>query len=392
METVMDLNLKVNVIPALTYNKLQLNGSSINENGIDITSVGTPDPERLPQGVDIRTGVDTEEAESIFACYREKMLKADEGLPKPNGDQSYRNDNQSTRTGMGIEVDELLDKAGVRSDVYYVAENVKIEEPLVLHYELSDGDGSLSRQIIHLKENSELTVVMFYESDEEAAGFHGVSTKVLVEKNAKLKLFKIQKLGNKFLHFDDFGGVVDDNGKVEIVQIELGAIKNWNGVHITLFGKEASFLDNTGYLCVGEQQYDMNYIAEHRGKKTVSDMYFRGVLEGSAQKAFRDTLDFKSGCSGAKGNEQEDTLLLTPEVVNRSMPIILCQEEDVDGTHGATIGQLSEDVLFYMNSRGIDDEEAKKLMVRARLESLVKMIPDGATAGKMQYFVQNMNA
>ncbi|MCR4904376.1 MAG: SufD family Fe-S cluster assembly protein [Butyrivibrio sp.] len=386
----MDLNMKVNVIPALTYNRLQLNGSSINENGIDINLNSTPAPEKLPEGVEVQKGVDGKTAEVIFEKYRQAALKADEGLSKPNGDMSYRNDAQATRTGMGIDVDELLERANIKADVYNVKDNTKVSEPLVIHYELSDGDGSLSRQIIHLGKESELTVVMFYESEEDTKGFQGVSTKILAENGSKLKLFKVQKLGNKYIHFDDFGGVADDDAEVEIVQIELGALKNWNGVHITLFGKNSNFLDNTGYLCRGEQQYDMNYIAEHRGKKTNSEMYFRGVLEDNSQKAFRDTLDFKSGCAGAKGNEQEDTLLLSPEVINRSMPMILCQEEDVDGTHGATIGQLSEDILFYMNSRGIDEEAAKRLMVRARLESLVRRIPDGATAGKMQYFVQNL--
>ena len=386
----MDLNMKVNVIPALTYNKLQLNGSTINEKEINITSTNTPDPERLPKDVDVKTDVDSVSAESIFSSFKEAAMKADEGLSKPNGDMSYRNDAQSTRTGMGIDVDVLMDNAGIKSDVYTVNAGTKVEEPLVIHYELANGEGSLSRQVIHVGDNSELTVVMFYEADEDASGFQGVSTKILAGKNATLKLFKIQKLGNKFIHFDDFGGMADDGASVQIVQIELGALKCWNGVHITLFGKESTFLDNTGYLCRGKQQYDMNYIAEHRGKKTNSEMYFRGVLDDESQKAFRDTLDFKSGCAGAKGNEQEDTLLLSPEVINRSMPMILCQEEDVDGTHGATIGQLSEEILFYMNSRGISDEEAKKLMVRARLESLVKMIPDGATAGKMQYYVQNI--
>jgi Fe-S cluster assembly scaffold protein SufB len=57
--------------------------------------------------------------------------------------------------------------------------------------------------------------------------------------------------------------------------------------------------------------------------------------------------------------------------------LILCGEEDVDGRHGASIGQLSDDMLFYMETRGIDKETARKIMVRARLDSIARMIPDG---------------
>ena len=109
-----------------------------------------------------------------------------------------------------------------------------------------------------------------------------------------------------------------------------------------------------------------------------------------AQKTLRFTIDFKNGSAGSAGDEQEDTLLLSPDVINRTMPIILCQEEDVDGRHGATIGQLGEDLLFYMQSRGIDEEEAKRIMIKARLDSVARMIPDPEIMQRVQYYIQNI--
>ena len=76
--------------------------------------------------------------------------------------------------------------------------------------------------------------------------------------------------------------------------------------------------------------------------------------------------------------------------MNKTMPVILCQEEDVDGRHGATIGQLGEELLFYMQSRGIDEEEAKKIMIKARLESVARMIPNPEIMQKVQYYIQNI--
>ena len=134
----------------------------------------------------------------------------------------------------------------------------------------------------------------------------------------------------------------------------------------------------------------MNYVADQMGKKTVSNMIFRGVLLDEAVKTFRGTLDFKSGSTGSVGDEQEDTLLLSPDVINRTMPVILCGEEDVDGRHGASIGQLGDDTLFYMESRGIDEEAAKKLMIRARMESIARMIPDEAIIVRIQQFIRTI--
>ena len=125
-------------------------------------------------------------------------------------------------------------------------------------------------------------------------------------------------------------------------------------------------------------------------------VFLRGVPVGFVFEqgydfcAFRGTLDFKNGSSGSVGDEQEDALLLSPDVVNRSMPVILCQEEDVEGRHGATIGQLSEELLFYMHCRGIDEVEAKKIMIRARLESVSRLIPDPEIMQKIQYYIENI--
>ena len=77
-------------------------------------------------------------------------------------------------------------------------------------------------------------------------------------------------------------------------------------------------------------------------------------------------------------------------MVNRSIPLILCKEENVDGRHGATIGQLSDDMLFYMEARGIDKETAKKIMVRARLDSIARMIPDEKLKDKVSSYLDEI--
>ena len=111
---------------------------------------------------------------------------------------------------------------------------------------------------------------------------------------------------------------------------------------------------------------------------------------GTAKKTLRGTLDFKTGSSGSVGDEQEDALLLSEDVINSTMPVILCQEEDVEGRHGATIGQLGEDLLFYMQTRGIDEEEAKRIMIKARLESVARLIPDEEIKQLVIYYVQQI--
>ncbi|WP_029231461.1 SufB/SufD family protein [Butyrivibrio sp. VCB2006] len=387
-----DLNMKVNVLPVYTYNFLKVNDSNIELSDISIDTVESPAAAELPQGVSVKRGISFDEAGEVFRANKDRILVTT-GVPgDPNGDTSARDSEQAVRTGMGIDADKLFISAGAKSEVYTVEENAKVEKPVVIRFDMKDGKGVLASQVIHAKKNSEVTIIMDYDSgaDKEAAGFLGVSTRILAEEGAKVTVVKTQLLGSRYLHFDDLGGACFEKGAIRLVSLELGAQKVWNGSYINLAEKEADFTSDTGYLCRGEDKLDINFVTDHRGKKTNALMQFKGVLMDKAQKTLRFTIDFKNGSSGSAGDEQEDALLLSEDVINRSMPIILCQEEDVDGRHGATIGQLGEDLLFYMQSRGIDEEEAKRIMIKARLDSVARIIPDPELMQRVQYYIQNI--
>ncbi len=384
-----NLEMTVNTLPVLTYNFLHVNDSKITGSEIDIDRLSGPEASELPAGV-VAERVSFAKAGEVFRSNKERILNTTGVFEAPNGDTSARNDAQALRTGMGVDVDNLFEAAGALADIYTVEEGVKAERPLFLDFKLENGNGVLAAQVIHAKKNSEITVIFDYNSELDASGFLGVSTRLFAEEGAKINIVKSQLLGKGFLHFDDIGGACFERGAINVTSLELGADKVWTGCYVNLAEKESELFTNMGYLCRNEEKLDINYVAEHRGKKTNANMQFKGVLMDQAKKTFRGTIDFRNGSSGSAGDEQEDALLLSPDVVNRSMPVILCQEEDVDGRHGATIGQLGEDLLFYMQTRGIDQEEAKRIMIRARLESVARTIPDPALMQRVEYYVQNV--
>lgn len=385
-----ELDMKVNVLPVLTYNFLHVNDSTLQIKDFNIDNTKKAKTAPLPEGVMLSGNVSFEDAGEIFRLNREKISGNISDMAAPNGDTSSRDEAQAVRTGMGVEVDNLMMSLNVPSDVYTVKEGVKAKTPIVLKYCLNDGDSILSSQVICAEKDSEVTVIMTYEAERDSQGFCGISTRLLAKEGARINLIKVQTLGDGFLHFDDIGGAVLKNGKIDLVTLELGGSRVYSSAYIYLSEKEAALSSNMGYLVRGGHLLDINYVADQRGKKTNALMQFKGVLLDQAEKTFRGTLDFKSGSSGSVGDEQEDALLLSPDVVNRTMPVILCQEEDVEGRHGATIGQLSDELLFYMQTRGFDEEEAKRIMIKARLESVAKMIPDAEIMQKTQYYIQNI--
>lgn len=111
----------------------------------------------------------------------------------------------------------------------------------------------------------------------------------------------------------------------------------------------------------------MNLVVNHWGKKTKCEINASGALNDAAKKIFRGTIDFKRGSSGSVGSEQETVLMLGEDAVNKTVPVILCAEENVEGTHGATIGEMDDDTRFYFGSRGIDRETAESCFRARRL-------------------------
>ncbi|MCR5625376.1 MAG: SufD family Fe-S cluster assembly protein, partial [Lachnospiraceae bacterium] len=77
-----------------------------------------------------------------------------------------------------------------------------------------------------------------------------------------------------------------------------------------------------------------------------------------------------------EGKEHEDVLMLDPGVINKTIPLILCTEEDVFGSHGATIGRLDEELMFYLKSRGLSEENVFEMVSRARLLAVINEVPD----------------
>lgn len=257
-----------------------------------------------------------------------------------------------------------------------------------LHFEISGGASSFENKIV-TKDGEEKVVFMDYTS-KDAAGenaFFSVKTDVELAENSKLHLVKIQLLGKNTTHIDKTNVKLAENSTFRFTQVELGGNKVFAEMNAELTGNRSSIKTDTAYSTKETQDFDINYVATHTGKETECEMNVKGVMDGDSRKVYRGTIDFKNGCSGAKGNEMEETLLLSPTVVNKSIPIILCDEEDVEGEHGATIGRLSAEELFYMQSRGISESEAKIMMSKARVLSVAALSENEKLVEKVKAFL-----
>lgn len=315
-------------------------------------------------------------------------------------------------TGMGADMDRLGQTAGVPVHILKSPEKQKIEQPARLRFSFGGGEGTLNRIGLWAEKDSEMTVIMDYmtpvkdalssSKKEQAPGDwvdqggirrpFAVQTKVLAQKNAKVRLICLQRLEEDAVCLSDIGILCEQGAKVEVICLMLGGKAAYLGCRAELAEEKSAFDADIGYLLRDSQSLDINAVAVHKGRETVSQMTASGALKGKARKLFRGTIDFRCGASGAEGEEKEDVLLLDDEVVNQSIPLILCGEEDVQGNHGATIGQLDEALLFYMQSRGKSREEIQEMMARARVDALCAKIPDEETREQVRGYLDSRAA
>ena len=120
-----------------------------------------------------------------------------------------------------------------------------------------------------------------------------------------------------------------------------------------------------------------------QGVRFLHDVAAKTEERAGVHKLCRGTIDLRRGAKGALGNELEDVLLMDDNVINQTIPVILCDEEDVEGNHGATIGRIDEALLFYLESRGMTEAEVYEMMAGARIDSVIHKIPDAVTRDRV---------
>ena len=384
-----ELKGAVNYLPAITYGKMKNSYAEIDFN-YEINKNNDIDL-RLQDGVDIlESGALFEEivAKADFVKTGMEALNLDSKAGGDSLEDENRRDREVKDAPSTDIVRNAIKAAGIPLKVITTKKGVKVEEPVKITYKAGE-DNSLNSHIIYVSEGSELTLIEVFES-ENKENLLGLQTRVYVCENASIKLVRVNLLSESTDHFDDLGFHLENNAKAELVQLELGGKRSYVGVRTELVGRKSEYRSATGYLCKGDSLLDMNFVTNEWGKKVSSNMDASGVLLDNSTKVYRGTIDFKEAAKGASGFEKEDTLLFSPSIINKSVPLILCHEEDVEGDHGATIGRIDEKLLFYIKSRGIDEKAAKQLMTEAYINAVTEQIGDDETEGKVIKYVSEV--
>lgn len=289
--------------------------------------------------------------------------------------------------GMGQEVTDYVESQAFKSDFYNVPAHTKREEPIVVA--VSAAQNQCANTGIIVRKGAEATVVIAAfagdvdgdaptgsDANDDALPTSAALTRIVVETGAKLHLIEMLGVNEDQQHLESVGLEIHQDAAVDVKQYALGGSTIGLGLTANLVGARARLDLNNRYHATHEETLDINHLVRMRGTSTRAQLTESGVLNEAAKKTLRATIDLVRGAKDAQGNEIETVMILGDDVVNKTMPVILCDEDDVAGNHGATIGSVSPEQLDYLAARGLSHQAAEQLFIRALFEDAIINAPE----------------
>jgi Fe-S cluster assembly protein SufD len=259
----------------------------------------------------------------------------------------------------------------------FVPEGVEVAEPVQLIYISSAkqaGETILPRNLVIAGANSKLTVVESYVSTGNVAYFTNAVTEILAGDNAVVEHVKLQDEAASAYHIATIAGEFGRTSNVRIHSFALGAKLSRNNIRTKLAGEGLECVLNGLYLTRDEQLADHHMIVEHAQPHCASHEYFNGILDDKSKGVFHGRILVREIAQKTDAKQTNKNLLLSDDAAADTKPQLEIYADDVKCTHGATIGQLNDESIFYLRSRGLDTETAKRMLIHAFAGEIIERI------------------
>ncbi|MCC6956374.1 MAG: Fe-S cluster assembly protein SufD, partial [Anaerolineales bacterium] len=260
----------------------------------------------------------------------------------------------------------------------YIPRNVQLEQPL---HSILWGPGInlayLSHLLVYVEEGSQLTYVHEAASQTEAAGqaMHAGIVEIYVGPGANLRFVELQSWGEHVWNFSHERVHVDRDGQLDWIFGAIGSHLTKNFSEIDLIGRGSSGRMSGFYFTDGVQHLDHDTQQNHLAPNTTSDLLFKGALRDQSRSVWQGMIYVAPGAQHADGYQANRNLVLSREARADSIPGLEILADDVRCTHGATVGKIDADQVFYSRSRGIPYAEAERLIVEGFFEPIMQRIP-----------------
>ncbi len=261
----------------------------------------------------------------------------------------------------------------------YVPRGVRVEAPIVVTVVQSQADTALSwRTLVVLEESAEAEVWEQYVSAEpDQDALLNTVAELSVGQNARLRYICAQGLSEKSWIFGSQRAVVERDGALDWIALGFGAGNGRVAMETNLAGQGSDAKVTGAYATHGRQHLDYATTQEHAAANTTSDLAFRGILDGRSSTVWSGMIKVDPGAQQIDAFQESRNLLLTKKAHADAIPGLEILANDVRCTHAAAIAQIDPEQLFYLRSRGLRLDRAKRLVIEGFLEATVERFEQG---------------
>ena len=253
-----------------------------------------------------------------------------------------------------------------------ITKDTVVDQPIEFSFAAKDGAAQFPHLLVIAEAGSKATIVETYQSPEK--GFTNTAVQIVVEDNANLTHYRVQRESPETFHYG-------------VTEISLGRGASYNSTNINLGGAlsrhdiELKFTAEGGeawvdglYMLNGKQHSDTHSIIDHTVPNCTSHQTYKGVLNDSARAVFNGKVFVRENAHGTDAQQQNKNLLLSNEARVDTKPQLEIFNDDVKCSHGATVGQLEEEELFYLLTRGLPENLARNLLTYGFAEEIINKI------------------
>jgi len=274
----------------------------------------------------------------------------------------------------------------------YVPEGVTVEQPVHVVYRLdTPGAVALGHTLIVTERGANVRYIEEFHSDEMAGhqALHSGVIEVAVGEEAKVEFTSMQEWGRNVYSFATRYATVDKGGLMHWVIGEVGAKLIKAHAETQLLGMGAKTLTRGICFPDGDQHYDNTSNTHHAAEDTFGDILFKGALRDVSRLGFEGIIKVDHGAQRTDSYLTMNTLFLSEGARANSIPGLEILADDVKCSHGATVGTVQEQEVFYLMSRGISRNEAEKLIVGGFFEPVIEEMPLESVRQRLRDIIQH---
>jgi len=253
----------------------------------------------------------------------------------------------------------------------YILKNAEIKQPIELVTKVNS-NVLFDHLIIFAEDNSEASIVEEIKSSDDKSSYVSKIVEIFASGNAKINYGNLQMLNDETFNFTIKRANLGKDAAVNWLDCNFGSKVTLSEVSTNLNG-EGAMTNNYGiFFGSRTQQFDLVANSMHNAPNTISDIFTKGALTEKAKCIYRGLVKIQNNASGSNGYQKEDTLLLSPDAAADSIPNLEIDNSDVRCTHGASIGRIDREKLFYLKSRGLNEKESTRIYVKGFFEELIQ--------------------